>query len=81
MTPGGSDKTSLSDALISHQRLQSGQRTRDVDREEKKGGGCSLIDSLYCLDATAEEKKEVQRYWISLAPPGVFGVSSERKLI
>lgn len=29
MTPGGSDKTSLSDALISHRRLQMEYRERE----------------------------------------------------
>jgi len=44
VTPGGSDKTSLSDAPISHQRLQSEQRRREVEgEEERQGEGSSLI--------------------------------------
>ena len=40
VTPGGPDKTSLSDGPISHQRLQSEQRRRKVERKkERRRGG------------------------------------------
>ncbi len=45
VTPGGSDKTSLDDAPISHQRLQAKKRESDREREggRKESESC-LID-------------------------------------
>lgn len=39
VTPGGSDKTSLSNALIRHRRLQS-ERRRGVEARMVGGGEC-----------------------------------------
>lgn len=46
VTPGGSDKTSLRDAVISHQRLQTEYREREIEGGRKKERESCLI----CLD-------------------------------
>lgn len=66
VTPGGSDKTSLSDGPISHQRLQSEQRRRKAERKkERRRGGFRLTDFIVWMqERCARGKRKGKRYWI-----------------